>query len=53
MQHPVYYVSKSLLDAEFRYLDIEKLVYVLVISSRKLQPYFQAHTIEVLTNYTL
>ena len=53
VQHPVYYVSKRLLDAELRYPDMEKLAYALVISSRKLQPYFQAHTIEVLTNYPL
>ncbi|KAM6556222.1 hypothetical protein CsatB_003241 [Cannabis sativa] len=32
---------------------MEKLAFALVISSRKLQPYFQAHSIEVLTNYPL
>ena len=53
VQHPVYYVSKRLLDAELRYQDMEKLTYTLVFSSRKLQPYFQAHTIEVLTSYFL
>ena len=50
VQHPVYYVSKRLLDAELRYPDMEKLAYALVISSRKLWPYFQAHTLEVLTS---
>ena len=30
---------------------MEKLAYVLVISSRKLRPYFQAHIVEVLTSY--
>ena len=35
VQHPIYYVSKRLLDAELRYLDMEKLAYALV-SSRKL-----------------
>ncbi|KAM6543039.1 hypothetical protein CsatB_007486 [Cannabis sativa] len=52
-QYPVYYVSKRLLDAETRYPQMEKLAFALVISSRKLRPYFQAHSIEVLTNYPL
>ena len=32
---------------------MEKLILVLVTTSRKLQPYFQAHTIEVLTEYLM
>ncbi|XP_060972318.1 uncharacterized protein LOC133038245 [Cannabis sativa] len=32
---------------------MEKLAFALVISSRKLRPYFQAHSITVLTNYPL
>jgi hypothetical protein len=32
---------------------MEKLAFALVITSRKLQPYFQAHTIRVLTEYPL
>ena len=41
------------MDAELRYPDMEKLVYALVINLRKLWPYFQAHTNEVLTSYPL
>ncbi|KAI5337749.1 hypothetical protein L3X38_017020 [Prunus dulcis] len=52
-EHPVHYVSKALQDAEVRYPDIEKLVFALVVSARRLQPYFQAHTIHVLTNQLL
>ena len=52
VQHPVYYVSKRLLDAELRYPNIEKLTYALVISLRKLWLYCQAHTIEVVTSYS-
>ena len=32
---------------------MEKLALALVIASRKLRPYFQSHTIRVLTNYPL
>ena len=53
VQHPVYYMSKRLLDAELRCPDMEKLAYALVISSRKLQLYFQAHAVDVLTTYPL
>ena len=49
----VYYVSKRLLDPETRYTSMEKLALALVVSSRKLRPYFYSHVIEVLTNYPL
>ncbi|XP_022888168.1 uncharacterized protein LOC111403774 [Olea europaea var. sylvestris] len=52
-QLPVYYISKALLPAETRYSDMEKLALALIIVSRKLRPYFQAHSIQVLTNFPL
>ncbi|XP_077248112.1 uncharacterized protein LOC143887805 [Tasmannia lanceolata] len=52
-QKPVYYVSKVLHDAEVRYQRVEKLAYALVMAARKLRPYFQAHTIKVLTDHPL
>ena len=53
VQWPIYYVSKRLLDADTRYPELEKLALALMVASRKLRPYFHAHPIEVLTNYTL
>ncbi|XP_074324177.1 uncharacterized protein LOC141661094 [Apium graveolens] len=52
-QSPVYYVSKRLYDAETRYTSMEKLVYALILASRKLRPYFQAHRVEVRMTYPL
>ena len=46
-------MSKRLLDAETRYLKLEKLTLALIIASRKLRSYFYAHIIEILTNYPL
>ena len=46
-------MSYALLDAEMRYPMIRKKTLALVISVRKLRPYFQAHTIVVLTNQPL
>ena len=37
-QFPVYYVSKSLLDAETHYTQLEKLALALITVARKLQP---------------
>ena len=53
MQQPVYYVSKTMVDAETRYLPLEKLVLALMNATRKLPYYFQAHTVYVLTEYPL
>jgi hypothetical protein len=53
IQKPVYFVSKSLHVTEERYPQIEKLAFAFVMASRKLRPYFQAHTIRVLTEYPL
>ncbi|KAM2651565.1 hypothetical protein EV1_015421 [Malus domestica] len=36
----VYYASKALQDAETRYSNIEKFALALVMSARKLRPYF-------------
>ena len=53
VQQPIYYISKTLVDAETRYLPLKKLVLALVHITRKLPHYFQAHTIYVLTEYPL
>ena len=54
IQHlPIFYVSKTLLPVETRYLPLEKLALALMMASRKLAHYFHAHTIVVLTEFTL
>ena len=53
VQKPVYYASRVLRRAEERYLPMEKLAFVLVTAPRKLKPYFQAHTVVVLTDRPL
>ncbi|XP_072059698.1 uncharacterized protein [Arachis hypogaea] len=52
-QQPVYFVSKSLQNAELRYPRLEKLAFALVFSARRLRPYFQSHTINVRTSQPL
>ena len=48
VQWLVYYVSKSLHEAEIRYLSLEKAILAVVQATRKLPHYFQAHTVIVL-----
>ena len=52
-QRPVYYVSKSLHEAEIRYLPLEKAILMVVHGTRKLPHYFQAHTVVILTQFPL
>ena len=51
--HPVYYCNRALRGVEERYPKIEKLILALVTTSKKLRPYFQAHTIKVPTEYPM
>ena len=53
VQKPMYYTSQALRKVEERYPLIEKLALALVTTACKLKPYFQAHTIVVLTNKPL
>ncbi|BAT75481.1 hypothetical protein VIGAN_01334900, partial [Vigna angularis var. angularis] len=39
----VYFVSRTLLDAETRYQQVEKVALALLNASRRLWPYFQSH----------
>ena len=49
VQRSVYYVSKSLHEAEVRYLPLENAILAVMHATRKLPHYFQSHTIVVLT----
>ena len=53
IQRPVYYVSKSLNEAEVCYLPLEKAILAVVHATIKLLHYFQAHTVVVLTQFPL
>ena len=50
---PVFFVSKSLTDAETIYTHLEQAALALRTAAQKLRPYFQAHHIVVLTDLLL
>ena len=53
LQRPIYYMSKSLHEAEVKYLPLEKAILAVVHATRKLPHYFQAHKMVVLTQLPL
>jgi hypothetical protein len=53
VQRPVYFISEVVHDAKSRCLEVHKLLYAVLITSRKLCHYFQAHKILVVTSYPL
>ena len=53
VQRPVYYISQAFQGTRARYPRVEKLAFALIIASRKLRPYFQAHIILVMTDQPL
>jgi hypothetical protein len=53
VQWPVYYISEVLSDSKVWYPHVQKLLYALLITSRKLRHYFNGHKITVVTNFSL
>ena len=53
IQNPIYYVSKVLIDAQTRYTRVEKLVFALFFTMRKLKRYFLSFRVIMLTEYPL
>jgi len=53
IQRPVYFKTKALYGVEERYPRIEKLTFALVVSTRRLRLYFQAHALRVLIKYPM
>lgn len=53
VQRPIYYVSKSLQEAEVRYLPLKKAILAIMHATRKFPHHFHAHTVVVLTQLPL
>ena len=53
VQHPVYFVSSLLQGTRSRYSGVKKLLFGLLMASRKLRHYFQVHEITVVTRLPL
>jgi hypothetical protein len=53
VQLPVYFVSEVMSKSKARYQSVQKLLYSVLITSRKIRHYFQEYLITVITDYRL
>ena len=53
VQRPMYFISEVLSDSKTRYSQIQKLLYTVLITKRKLCHYFESHTVTVVTSFPL
>jgi hypothetical protein len=53
VQRPVYYISEVLFETKARYLQIQKMLYAVVLTRHKLRHYFEAHPVTVVSSFPL
>jgi hypothetical protein len=53
VQRPVHFISEVLSESKARYQPVQKLLYAVLITSRKLWHYFHKYSISVVTDYPL
>jgi hypothetical protein len=53
VQHPVYFISEVLGPSKIRYPQVQKLLYVVLLTARKLRHYFDDHKVIVITGFPI
>jgi hypothetical protein len=53
VQRPVYFISEVLSETKARYPQIQKLLYAVILTWRKLRHYFESHPVTVVSSFPL
>jgi ribonuclease HI len=53
IQRPVYFISEVLSETKVRYPQIQKLLYAVILTRRKLRHYFESHPVTVVSSFPL
>jgi ribonuclease HI len=53
IQRPVYFISEVLFETKIRYPQIQKLLYAVILTRRKLRHYFECHPVTVVSSFPL
>jgi hypothetical protein len=53
VQHPVYFISKVLGPSKMKYPQVQKLLYAVLLTARKLRHYFDDHKVIVVTGFPI
>jgi ribonuclease HI len=53
VQRPVYFISEVLSETKVRYPQIQKLLYAVTLTRRKLRHYFESHPVTVVSSFPL
>jgi hypothetical protein len=53
VQRPVYFISEVLSETKIRYPQVQKLLYTVILTRRKLRHYFESHPVTVVSSFPL
>jgi hypothetical protein len=53
VQRPAYFISEVLSETKIRYPQIQKLLYAVILTQRKLRHYFESHPVTVVSSFPL
>jgi ribonuclease HI len=53
VQRPVYFISEVLSETKIRYPQVQKLLYAVILTRRKLRHYFESHPMTVVSSFPL
>jgi hypothetical protein len=53
VQHPVYFISEVLGPSKIRYPQVQKLLYAVLLTARKLRHYFDDHKVMVVIGFPI